>query len=200
MPSLFSADLEYIIGFAAGLLISFAQLMLIRDVYAGRMRARILSWIGWGLLIGIGCIAQWVDAGWEQSMIGMAASTIGCFVVSGVALFRKHYAIARADYFYVVLGLICMGLYFTFKDPLLTIVFAVHADFIVGWPTIKAAYHHPISQRSVGWMIGGISWTLTLIICIGHDWLYAIFPAYLWMYNWGMVLLSHRTVHAEQQR
>lgn len=192
MAPLFDQQLETIISIIAGALITAAQLVLIRDTWRGRIKPSVLSWLGWGLMIGVGCVAQFIESGWEQSLTGLAVSTIGCFTIAIIALLKKNFSIERVDYVYLSLGIICLIIYTTSRDPWITTILAIISDFIVGVPMVIAAWKNPASQKSVGWMIGGISWTLTLLICIGHPILYAIFPIYLFAYNWAMVLLGNR--------
>lgn len=190
--ALFTTETERIIAFIAGAILWSAQIMLIRDVWRQAIHISILSWVGWGLLMGTGVLSQIVESGWEWNQMGLLLSAVGCFCIAGAAVWKWHFRLERADRWYLILGLLCMIVYITSKDPWITTVFAILADFIVGVPTLIAAYQHPASQRTHAWMVGGISWTLTLLVCIGHDWLYALFPIYLWIYNWAMVVLTRR--------
>ena len=100
--------------------------------------------------------------------------------------------ILRLETWFPFLGLICLGIYFISKDAWITTVFAILADFIVGIPTLKHAYNNPLSQKSNAWLLGFIAFTFSLIICIGHSLLYALFPIYLFLYNGAMLVLTHR--------
>ncbi len=192
MTPLFNPQVETIISVIAGALITTAQFVLIRDTWTGKIKPSVLSWLGWGLMIGVGCIAQFIETGWEQSLTGLAVSTIGCFAIAFIALLRKNYAIERVDYVYLSLGIVCLIIYTSSRDPWITTILAIISDFIVGVPMLIAAWKLPASQKSHGWIIGGISWTCTLLICLGHPVLYAIFPIYLFAYNWTMVVLGNR--------
>ena len=183
---------QQLISYLAGVIIWLAQVMLIRDVWRQRIHISILSWVGWGLLMGTGVLAQIAESGWEWNLMGLLLSAIGCFCIAGAAIAKWHFRLERADRSFLILGLMCMAVYVASKDPWITTVFAILADFIVGVPTLIAAYRDPSSQKTWAWTVGGISWSLTLLICIGHEWLYALFPIYLWSYNWAMVLFTHR--------
>jgi len=45
------------------------------------------------------------------------------------------------------------------------------------------AWRDPGSERSLAWVLGVASSTLALVICVGHDWIYVLFPAYLLLFN-----------------
>lgn len=179
-----------IISFVAGGFIAAAQIMLVVDVFRKRFTPSLLSWLGWGILMGTGLISQVLEQGWEWSQTGLLFSTIGCMVIFSTAWANKNYLMVRADWKYLWLGLICLVIYFISQDAWITTIFAILADFIVGIPTLLHAYRNPISQKSKAWMLGFISWTFSLLLCIGHSWLYALFPIYLFLYNGAMVVLT----------
>ena len=184
---------EKIISLFAGGFIAAAQIMLVVDVFTKRFTPSLLSWLGWGLLIGTGLLSQVIEQGWEWSQIGLLLSTIGCFVIFFLSWANKNYLIVRSDWRFLFLGLICLLIYYISQDAWITTCFAILADFIVGIPTLLHAYRNPISQKSSAWMLGFISWTFSLILCAGNPWLYALFPIYLFLYNGAMVLLTAKS-------
>lgn len=184
---------EQIISFFAGSLIVFAQLTLIRDVFRKKISPSLLSWFGWALLMGTGLLSQIIEKGWEWNLIGLSISTLGCLFIFLSAWILNNYLIKKSDWSFLVLGLVCLFIYITSKDPWLTTGFAILADFIVGIPTLVHAYKNPVTQRTFAWTIGFFSWILTIFICIGHEWIYALFPIYLLLYNGAMMLLTRRS-------
>lgn len=198
MP-LFSEGIEKILSTTAGLLIFSAQVVVLRDIYKRKISPGILSWLGWALLMGTSFIAQTTSKGWQWSLMGLLISTMGCFIISFSAWALSNFLIKRSDWNFLVLGLLCMVIYLVSKDPWLTTAFAILADFIVGIPTLRHAYEKPATQKTRGWTLGFISWSVSLIICIGHSPLYAMFPIYLFLYNAAMLRLTHRKLPATQQ-
>jgi hypothetical protein len=55
---------------------------------------------------------------------------------------------------------------------------------------LMKAWRDPVSERSWAWVLGFASSTLALIICVGHDWIYVLFPGYLLLFNGGMAYLT----------
>ncbi len=85
---------------------------------------------------------------------------------------------------------LCGDIYHLGRNPWLTTVFAIIADGLLGIPTIVKAYREPALERSAAWLLGVVSSTLALIICIHHDLIYMLFPAYLWFFNGMMAVLT----------
>jgi hypothetical protein len=79
----------------------------------------------------------------------------------------------------------------TSNDPWLTTIFATLADMIIGLPTILKSYKDPENEKSNAWLISLFSWSLTLSISFNHDFMYAIFPIYVWLYCVTIVYLTY---------
>lgn len=183
-------SLIFILGFLAGLLIIIAQATYINQIVKKEVTPSVLSWLGWSLLMGISFIVQLVHYGWNYSLTGLGLATIGCFSICLIAYFTKQYKLAKADWVYLVLGLICILFYVVSKNPLLTTIVAVLADFVLGIPTLISAYKNPESEKSKAWNIGLLSWSISLVICYGEPVIYWIFPVYLFLYNGVMSVLT----------
>ncbi|MBX7107786.1 MAG: hypothetical protein K1X61_03960 [Chitinophagales bacterium] len=190
MTQLFSSVTEQYISFVAGLLIIAAQLILLRDVYQGKMRPSLLSWLGWALLMGTSLLSQIAGIGWQWSLTGLLLSTIGCFAIFFLSFIINNYQVSKGDGVFLLLGLVCLCIYVVSEDPVITTVFAILADFVAGIPTILSAYKKPEMQKTSAWYFGFISWSFSLLLCFGHEWLYALFPVYLFLYNGAMVYLT----------
>ncbi|MGB3074844.1 MAG: hypothetical protein WBB36_05965 [Chitinophagales bacterium] len=197
MTQLFPKLLEQSLSIIAGLLIIAAQLLLLNDVYRRKMKPSLLSWLGWTLLMGTSLVSQIAGAGWQWSLVGLLLSTMGCFAIFILSLLLDNFLIKKADWIFLLLGMLCLLIYLLSKDPWLTTVFAILADFVTGIPTIQNAYTKPETQKTAAWTCGLVSWSVFLFICLGHDWLYALFPVYLFLYNGTMVYLTFRVVSSE---
>lgn len=198
MSPLFSQILEQSFSTVAGLLLVIATTAYIISVIKSPTnKPRILSWIGWSLLMGITVFSQIFDAGWQWSQVGLFVSIIGCLIIAIIAIKKNQYEIKKPhDPVCVLLGVICIIIYVSTKNALLTTSMAIVADFIVAIPTIHNAWKDPASEKTSGWTFGIVSWGLTLLICIGHSWIYALFPIYLFLLNGTMIMLTKRKLRA----
>jgi len=106
------------------------------------------------------------------------------------ALATRNYSLERKDWQYVAWSAGCVAVYLLSGNPWITTVFAICADAILAVPTVVKAWRDPMSERSLAWVLGVVSSTLALIICVGHDWLYVLFPAYLFVFNGAMAFLT----------
>lgn len=183
-------NIERILGLLAGMVISTGQVIYVINCLRKKITPSVLSWFGWACLMGTSLVSQIVHEGWQWSMTGIASSTVGCLVIAGVAWLGGNYSFRRGDLGFLAAGLACVGVYVVSDDPWVTTVFAIIADALLGIPTIVKAYREPATERSAAWLLGVVSSTLALIVCIHHDLIYMLFPAYLWVFNGVVAVLT----------
>jgi hypothetical protein len=185
---------EFVIGIITGGLMVTTQMIYIKDIIQIRVRPSLLSWFGWFLLMGASLWSQIDELGWEWSLMGVMVSVLGCFMIAMISLFKNNFSLKKMDWLVLLCGLVCVGLFIVSKDPVLTTIYAVVADFLIGIPTIIKAYNEPASEKSVAWKIGLLTWTLSLLICFNHDWVMSLFPMYLFIFSFTMVVLQNRKI------
>jgi hypothetical protein len=183
-------NIERYIGLLAGVVIGSAQIIYLFNTVRKKITPSVLSWFGWACLMGTSLLSQVIAKGWQWSMTSILCSTAGCFAIAAVAFWSRNYSFKKSDLKFLVVGLLCVGIYLLSNDPWVTTIFAVVADAALGIPTIRNAYKAPATERSPAWVLGVLSSTLALIICFHHDWIYVLFPGYLFLFNGTMVWLT----------
>lgn len=182
--------IERLIGLLAGIVIGSAQLIYLLNTLKKKITPSVLSWFGWACLMGTSLISQVIAKGWQWSLMSILCSVIGCFAISVAAMLGKNFSLRKADLGFLVAGFVCVGIYLWSANPWITTIFAILADAMLGIPTLRKGYKEPASERSPSWLLGVISSTLALIICIHHDPIYILFPGYLFLFNGTMVYLT----------
>lgn len=183
-------DIERSLGVLAGIVIGSAQLIYLVNTLRRKVKPSVLSWLGWAFLMGTSLVSQIVSKGWQWSLTSILCSTAGCLAISGAALLSRNFSLAARDWKFLLLGLSCMGLYYWSSDAWVTTIFAVLADALLAIPTIGKAWREPATEKSIAWILGAVSSTLALVICVGHDLLYVLFPLYLLLFNGLMAWLT----------
>ena len=130
-------------------LLLIAQVIYIRNTWTKKTHPNILSWIGWSLLMATSMISQILEEGWDIRHLGVCLSSLGCAMVVLVASARKNFVLEKSDWWFLFMGAVCVVLYLVTKDPLLTTIFAISADFVLGLPTLIKAHRYPEKERSL---------------------------------------------------
>jgi len=183
-------SLEKTIGLLSALVISSAQVIYLINTIRWKIRPSVLSWVGWAFLMGTSVVSQVIAKGWQWSMTSVLSSAVGCLTIGLVALFSGNYSLQRGDWKFLGLGALCVCIYVLSGNPWMTTGFAIAADALLGLPTILKAVREPALEKSPAWVLGVVSSTLALAICVGHSWIYVLFPAYLFLFNGMMSWLT----------
>lgn len=183
-------NLEKIMGLLAAVVISTAQVIYVFNCLRRKITPSVLSWFGWACLMGTSLVSQVVHKGWQWSMTGIASSAVGCLTIALVAWLSGNFSFRRRDLGFLVAGIGCVGVYVVSANAWVTTVFAIVADGLLGIPTIVKAYREPALERSAAWLLGVVSSTLALVICLHHEVIFMLFPAYLFLFNGMMAVLT----------
>lgn len=180
------ANYFFLLNIFAGLFLASAQLVYIVQVVKKQVTPSVITWSGWSFLVGIALVSQWIEFGWEWTLVGHLFSALGCTFIALFALLSKNYTIYKKDWIYLLLGVSCILLYVISSNALLTTLFAILADFILGIPTFIKAIKNPVTEKSKGWNIAIISWILTILTCYQKELIYFLFPFYCLLFNMFM--------------
>ncbi|HVS96720.1 MAG TPA: hypothetical protein VHE54_09545 [Puia sp.] len=181
---------EEVVGVLAGILIGSAQVIYLINTVHRKITPSVLSWLGWAFLMGTSLVSQVMTRGWQWSMTSILCSTFGCLAIAAVAFSSGNFSLLRKDWSFLLMGCLCLCIYLLSNNPWATTMFAIGADGLLGVPTVAKAWREPASERSPAWALGMISSVLALAICVGHDLIYALFPAYLLLFNGTMAWLT----------
>lgn len=184
------SNIERFVGLLAGVIIGSAQLIYLVNTLRRKVKPSVLSWLGWAFLMGTSLVSQVVSKGWQWSLTTLLCSTAGCVAISSAALLSRNFSLAARDWKFLLLGLGCMGLYYWSSNAWVTTIFAILADALLAIPTIEKAWREPATERSIAWILGAVASILALIICVGHDVLYVLFPLYLLVLNGMMAWMT----------
>lgn len=177
------ANYSFLINIFAGLFLASAQLVYIVQVVKKQVKPSVITWSGWSFLVGIALVSQCIEFGWEWALVGHLFSALGCTFIALFAFLSNNYTIYKKDWVYLTLGISCILLYVISSNALLTTLFAILADFILGIPTFVKAIKHPSTEKSKGWNIAIISWVLTILTCYQKELIYFLFPFYCLLFN-----------------
>lgn len=187
------ATLIWMMKTTAYALVVFAQYRMIRRVASGRMKAVILSWFGWSMLMGISVVAQ-LQAGawaWDWNVFSVLLSATGCVLIGIAGLWSGNYSRGKGDVLCLLAGVACMGVFLLSSDPWITTVLAITADLLVAIPMLERAVKDPAGHRTDAWPIVFFAWSLTAASILFHfSWLHLLWPLYLIGFSGLMTYLT----------
>ena len=127
--------------------------------WLGRSAPNPMSWVGFGLLTGVGALVQH-ETGAGVGAWTMDVTALACFLQGGASLLWKpggwHWSdFERKDYAAVAAGAICTLVYlFSAKlslAPTASAVLATVADLLLYYPAIRTSWRFPRSENAFGY-------------------------------------------------
>jgi hypothetical protein len=114
----------------------------VHGILVGRTKPHLFTWAIWGALTAIGAGVQF-QAGAVTSGVITAMSTVGCVVVSVLAVQRGERRIVAADWFCLGGALAALLWWRLAKDPLTAVVFIIIVDVFGFFPTVRKSWSRP---------------------------------------------------------
>jgi hypothetical protein len=145
-----------IVKITAYALIMFAQYRMIRRVILGRLKAVVLSWFGWSMLMGISVVGPTAGRGnghGTGTCSGVALSATGCVLIGIAGVWSGNsFEGEKAMCFAYWRAWPAMGVFLLTSDPWITTVLAIIADLLVAIPMLERAFKDPrrAPDRCVG--------------------------------------------------
>jgi hypothetical protein len=183
-------EYQFAINLIAGVFLAVAQSIYLIQVLKKQITPSLLTWFGWAILVSVALISQILEYGWDWTLTGHLFSALGCTAIFLAAIFTKNFVMLSEDWRFLYLGLACVALYIIFSDPWLTTIFAILADLVLGIPTLIKGIKSPKTEKSIGWNIALVCWTLTLITCLDNNVIFFLFPFYCLLFNVSMSYLT----------
>ncbi len=176
--------LEYkiVLGSIAGLITLGAHIPYFIDIFKGRTKPHIFTWLIWSLLLLIGLTAQLVKgAGFGAwSTIGDA---LACFAVFVLCFWYGEKNITRSDEIMLGFGLAGIIAWVLTSNPLWAIIFVVIADSFGFFPTFRKSFHKPHEETALTYFLVVIGYVLGFFALESYSLTTTLYPAYLIMGN-----------------
>lgn len=182
----------------------------IYKTYTGRSAPNPLSWLGFGLLTGVGALVQH-ETGAGVGALTMDVTALACLFQGGASLLWRqggwHWGdFGMPDYAAVTLGTACFATYLSSDllslAPMVSAAFATIADLLLYIPAIRSSWTFPRGENAFGYAMQSAK-NLPAIISLHsyslETWMYPMML--LWM-NAVMIVyfMSRRAfVTAEQE-
>lgn len=137
--------MKQIIGLIAVILTFVAYIPYYRDILRGKTHPHIYSWSLWGILTVL-LVALQIIGGAGPSTWVTASAGLLCFGVVFLSLKDGNKNITKSDTITAILSLIAIGFWWFAKQPIVSMILVITADFLAFIPTIRKTWHKPYSE------------------------------------------------------
>ncbi|MDQ5950114.1 MAG: hypothetical protein QG585_54 [Patescibacteria group bacterium] len=154
----------------------------IKDIFLGKTKPHIFSWIMWGLLTGISFVAQIKEGAGFGSLTAGIASVLTLVVII-LSIKRGEKNITKIDWFCLSGALIGILLWIITKNPLYSIILISIIDTIAFIPTVRKSLKKPYEETLSVYIAYTFIWIIAIISFDQITVTTALYPATLVLTN-----------------
>lgn len=175
---------EYFIYIAASIRI-LAGLLYIKSILKGKTRPSAVSWLIWSVSPFIAFFAATFSEGFKlASLVTLALGISPLLVFITASVTKNHlFKLTLPDLICGILATISLICWLITKNPILTISFAILADFISTIPTLKKSYYYPDTEHAPTYLLAILAMSITLLANKETTSYSLIYPTYILLMN-----------------
>lgn len=113
-----------------------------RDIFLGKTKPHVFSWLVWGVLTGIAFGGQLIDNGGAGAWV-TGVTSLMCIAVFVLALFKGEKEITTTDRLSLCGAGIALVLWFVIDQPILSVILITIIDLLGFIPTFRKSFHKP---------------------------------------------------------
>ena len=151
-------DLNELQDFLGGLAVAIslpAYVIYTRNIFKGKTRPQMYSWLIWGTLASVGFLGQVSsNAGPGAWVTGVTA--LSCLLIFSLAIFKGAHDLAKLDKVLLSVAVVAVAIRIFTHSPLVSSVMATLAGLVGFNLTIKKAYQKPYEETAISFALNGI--------------------------------------------
>ncbi|MBW4061426.1 hypothetical protein HJC99_02550 [Candidatus Saccharibacteria bacterium] len=178
---------EPIFGVASALLLAASGPSYFISTIKGQMKPQRATWFIWAVL-GVTALVSQVALGGTWSVVFTAVDSLGNILMFLLALKYGVGGWNRLDKIALVIAGVGIIVSIVVRQQLIALVGVIVADAASASLTIRKAYLDPASEDPLAWLLVGLSAVCALIAVGRIDVQLLIYPIYLALANFGVVV------------
>lgn len=129
------------------------------SIYLGQTKPHAFSWLLWGVMVGIGALAQFELQG-GPSAYALAVVSISCLVIAFLALFVGEKNFTRSDWLALLAALAAIPIWKATNNPVLALLLLICIDCLSYYPTFRKTYGKPDTEPPISYFWAGLRYFL----------------------------------------
>lgn len=187
--------IKEILGAVATMIALISYVPYLRDVLANKTKPHMFTWLIWGTLTLVAFLGQ-ISGHAGPGAWPAGITTILCFSIFFMALFRGNKNIAKLDFLMLAGACLSLFLWFFVKQPTLSIILVTLTDMLGFVPTIRKSWHKPQEETVSTFALSAVKHFISLFAIRNYSLITTLYPAYLVVANvlFVSLLISRRKV------
>lgn len=173
-------------------LVGYAQYF--RNIFAGKTKPHMFSWIIWATLTAIAYFAQISDnAGPGAWVTGLTA--LISFIIVGLAFFKGEKTVTKSDWATFLAAASAIPVWLITDNPLWSVIIITVIDALGFYPTYRKSWMKPYEETAFHYVMAAIKFLLAVVALENFTVITALYPISLVIMNGVFValLITRRT-------
>lgn len=158
------------------------------SVVRGKTKPHVLSWLVWGVVIGIIFFAQESEGGAAGSW-GTAVTAASCLIIACMAVFRGDRHIHISDWAAFVSAIAIIPVWRLTHNPLWAVILGTLIDALAYYPTYRKSFHKPWEENVLLYALGIFQWGISIAALGEFSATTLIYPIFCVAANTPLVLM-----------
>ena len=173
---------------SSGVLALAATVPYLLDIVRGRTKPRLVSWLVWSVLLGIGSAAAFTTRQLPAGVLSLC-DALACGLVVLVGYKHGDRALGRLDVACLLGAFLALGLWGLLNSAAVAAVVIVVTDFVGAIPTFRHSWLRPYEETWLAFVLSGLSGAVALLAANFAVLTAVVYPLYILMANFMIVTL-----------
>ncbi len=190
--------IKTILGFSAIGLTFIGYFPYFRDIFKGKTRPHVFSWLIWAIVTGLIFALQITKGAGVGAYVTLAVSLIS-FTIFLLGLKNGARDIQKVDVLFLALAILSIPLWLVVDQPVLSMILLSSIDMLGFIPTILKSWNDPYSETLAFYFITTFRHTISVLALVEYNPVTALFPITWVLANGGfavMLILRRKAVQA----
>ncbi len=175
-------DVKTWLGIVTVVMTIGAHIVYVMDIFSGKTKPHIYSWLLWALLTVIVFISLVINEGGAGSWSTGTAGAIS-ILITILALKYGTKNITKSDTFFLIVALSIIPLWFITNSLLASVILATAIDAIAFIPTLRKTWQQPLDETLSLYIVNTIRHALVLFALNSFVFINYIYPIMLVLAN-----------------
>lgn len=182
-------DYKTILGVLAVVIGFIGYAPYFRDIFRGKTKPHVFSWLVWSILTAIGFLAQITrDAGAGAWVTGFTA--LICFIIAGLAFKYGEKEITKVDWLCFIGALLGVVFWVITSNPATAVIIITITDAVAFFPTFRKTYYKPDEETLFEYAFASLKSLIGVFALSSFNLTTALYPASLVVMNGAFVIMA----------
>ncbi len=160
----------------------------IRDIFRGKTKPHIFTWLIWWSLTLIAFIAQLSDNAWPWAWVTWVTAFVSLFIAF-ISIWKWEKEITRSDKYSFLWAILAIIVWYLTDNALYWVLLVTLIDALWFYPTFRKSYYKPFEETLSAYTLASIKFIFWIIALTNFTLITYLYPLSLVIMNLIFVIM-----------